>query len=223
MRVPKHAQKELEGFLDCGLLCRGFARVWCASCNESRLVAFACRGRAFCPSCTGRRMCATSATLIDHVLPAVDLRQWVLTFPFAWRRRLACDGALLARLTRIVVDVVQGFYAQRAAKQGAGGAKTGAITVVQRTSSDLRLNPHLHLVLLDGTYGERGAELGDRRLAVAILLEARCGVEVLLHRLRVASLATDHRVESAHRSCLSEEIRAATRSPTPPRREGRQV
>ncbi len=26
------------------------------------------------------------------------------------------------------------------------------MTVGQRTSSDLRLNPHLHVVLLDGTY-----------------------------------------------------------------------
>ena len=30
---------------------------------------------------------------------------------------------------------------------------------VQRTSSDLRLNPHLHVVFLDGAYAERGAEL----------------------------------------------------------------
>ena len=31
--------------------------------------------------------------------------------------------------------------------------------MVQRTSSDLRLNPHLHLVALDGAYHEQGAEL----------------------------------------------------------------
>jgi hypothetical protein len=37
--------------------------------------------------------------------------------------------------------------------------KTGAVTVVQRTSSDLRLNPHLHVVFLDGAYHERDAAL----------------------------------------------------------------
>jgi len=26
VRVPKHAKKELEAYLDCGILCRGFAR-----------------------------------------------------------------------------------------------------------------------------------------------------------------------------------------------------
>jgi hypothetical protein len=45
---------------------------------------------------------------------------------------------------------VNAFYAERAATEGIGGGKTGSVTVVQRTSSDLRLNPHLHLVALDG-------------------------------------------------------------------------
>jgi hypothetical protein len=90
--VPTHARKELEGYLDSGLLCRGFARLHCGACGESRLVAFSCKGCGFCPSCMGRRICATADNLIEHVLPEVALRQWVLTFPFAWRRRLAHDG-----------------------------------------------------------------------------------------------------------------------------------
>ena len=155
VKIPKHAKKELEAYLDCGLLCRGFARLKCGSCPESRLVAFSCKGRAFGPSCLGRRMCATAANLIEHVLPEVALRQWVLTFPFQWRRRLAQDGALLGALTRIFVESVQRFYAGR----GAPGGKTGAVTAVQRTSSDLRLNPHLHTVFLDGVYREDGSAL----------------------------------------------------------------
>ena len=39
------------------------------------------------------------------------------------------------------------------------GAKTGAVTAVQRTSSDMRLNPHLHTIALDGTWHEQGNEL----------------------------------------------------------------
>ncbi|WP_437895588.1 transposase zinc-binding domain-containing protein [Sorangium sp. So ce124] len=81
VRIPKHAKKELEAYLDCGLLCRGFARLRCERCEESRLVAFSCKGRGFCPSCLGGRMCATAANLIEDVLPEVALRQWVLTFP----------------------------------------------------------------------------------------------------------------------------------------------
>jgi hypothetical protein len=167
VRLPKHAKKELEAFLDCGLLCRGFARLHCASCEHSQLVAFSCKGRGFCPSCMGRRMCATSANLMERILPETDLRQWVLTFPFAWRRRLAQDGALLRTLTRLFVDTVHSFYAKRAALACgamASAAKSGAVTVVQRTSSDLRLNPHLHVVFLDGAYYEQGPQLAWQAL-----------------------------------------------------------
>ena len=36
-----------------------------------------------------------------------------------------------------------------AAGAGVRGGKSGAVTVVQRSSSDLRLNPHYHLVALE--------------------------------------------------------------------------
>jgi hypothetical protein len=104
-------------------------------------------------------MCATTANLVDQVLPEVALRQWVLTFPFAWRRRLACDGELLSALSRIFVETVEAFYVERAAASSASPTKTGAVTVIQRTSSDLRLNPHLHVIFLDGTYRASGDAL----------------------------------------------------------------
>ena len=105
-------------------------------------------------------MSATAANLIERVLPpSTALRQWVLTFPFSWRPRLAQDGELLGRLTQIFVDTVQAFYVRRAAQEGAIGAKTGAVTAVQRTSSDLRLNPHLHTIALDGAWHEQGSDL----------------------------------------------------------------
>ena len=160
VRIPKHARQELVAYLDCGLLCRGFARLKCRGCSETRLVAFSCKGRGFCPSCMGRRMCATAANLVERVLPpSTPLRQWVLTFPFPWRPRLAQDGELLGRLTQIFVETVQAFYVRRAAQEGAMGAKTGAVTAVQRASSDMRLNPHLHTIALDGVWSEQGNEL----------------------------------------------------------------
>ncbi|MBI2300048.1 MAG: hypothetical protein HYU66_14085, partial [Armatimonadetes bacterium] len=78
---------------------------------------------------------------MDHVLPPVALRQWVLSFPFAWRRRLAQDAALLVRLYGIFVDTVLGFYSERAAEEGAQDGRSGAFTAVQRANSDMRLIP----------------------------------------------------------------------------------
>ena len=57
------------------------------------------------------------------------------------------------------METVQAFYARRAAHDGAMYAKTGAVTAVQRASSDMRLNPHLHTIALDGAWSEQGNEL----------------------------------------------------------------
>ena len=65
-------------------------------------------------------------------------------------------AATLGRLTRIAVETVLAFYAARAGEEGRPGAKSGAVTAVQRTSSDLRLNPHLHVIALDGWREEDG-------------------------------------------------------------------
>lgn len=60
------------------------------------------------------------------------------------------------------------FYQEREERGGVrGAAKSGAVTVVQRTSSDMGLNPHLHVVFLDGAYHE------FERIIEGIILEAR--------------------------------------------------
>jgi hypothetical protein len=109
-------------------------------------------------------MASTALNLTECVLPKAPLRQWVLTFPFAWRGRLGFDAQLFGALTRIFVQTVLGFYTQRMKKDGSAGGQSGAIVVLQRTSSDLRLNPHLHVVFLDGVYHEHGEQVLFREL-----------------------------------------------------------
>ncbi len=151
--LPGFVRRELEAYLDCGLLCRGFALVACTACDERRLVGFSCKTRGFCPSCLGRRMAQTACNLLDHVLPLVPLRQWVLTVPHQLRPRMAYNRELLAKVGRIFVSSVLGFYRRRLGGVGGKpGGQSGAVMVVQRTSSDLKLNPHFHAVLLDGVY-----------------------------------------------------------------------
>ena len=153
-RLPDFVRDELESYLGCGILTRGFRLLRCDDCRESQLVAFSCAGRGFCPSCVGRRMTETAADLVEHVLPRVPLRQWVLTLPFALRGRLAYDGELLGRAGRLFSDSVLGFYRRHMALEGHARGRSGVMNVVQRTSSDLRLAPHWHAVALDGVYTE---------------------------------------------------------------------
>ena len=84
--VPQFCRREVDAFLRCGILAHGFARVWCQACRRDDVVAFSCKGRGFCPSCGGRRMAATAAHLVDHVIPdAAPVRQWVLSLPYRVR------------------------------------------------------------------------------------------------------------------------------------------
>jgi hypothetical protein len=64
--VPRFVERELRGFLACGILAHGFVRVHCDACGLDRVVAFSCKGRGFCPSCGGRRMADTAAHLVDR-------------------------------------------------------------------------------------------------------------------------------------------------------------
>ena len=91
--LPRHVEHELRVYLRCGILAHGFARFHCFGCGTDTLVAFSCKGRGFCPSCGGRRMAESAAHLVDHVLPHVPVRQWVLSFP-----SLPVGGADAARL-----------------------------------------------------------------------------------------------------------------------------
>ena len=50
-RLPAFVLRELEDFLRCGVLERGFGRCVCKGCGLSRLVALSCRRRGFCPTC----------------------------------------------------------------------------------------------------------------------------------------------------------------------------
>jgi hypothetical protein len=50
-------------------------------CGHDFMVAFSCKGRGLCPSCNARRMAETAAHLVDHVIPPLPVRQWVLSVP----------------------------------------------------------------------------------------------------------------------------------------------
>jgi hypothetical protein len=51
-------------------------------------------------------MCDVAARLVDRVLPAVPVRQWVLSLPFELRGPAAFRASVLSALVRIFVDAV---------------------------------------------------------------------------------------------------------------------
>ena len=89
---------ELAGFGVCGDFGQGGVRTACRTCGDELRVPFSCKGRGLCPSCMGRRMAEGAALRVDHVLPAVGYRQWVLSFEGRAAVRPGHDRALLAEV-----------------------------------------------------------------------------------------------------------------------------
>lgn len=128
--VPPFVEREFRQFLTCGVWARGLARFRCDACHAERLVPFSCKARAVCPSCGGRRMAERAAGLVDHVLPAVPIRQWVLSLPFRLRYVLAWDHTLCRKVLAVHVRALRAFYRRRARREGITDGETGAVTAI---------------------------------------------------------------------------------------------
>ena len=150
--LPRFVEREFRAYVTCGALAGGFARFRCGGCGAERLVAFSCKGRGFCPGCGGRRMVERAAHLVDRVVPAVPMRQWVLTLPPRVRYLLAWNHDLTRSVAGVYVRAVLGWLRQRARRSGTVRGRGGAVVIVQRFGAALNLNVHLHALVPDGVF-----------------------------------------------------------------------
>jgi hypothetical protein len=147
--LPRYVEEELRRYLRCGIVAHGFLRVVCSTCGQEIVVAYSCKCRGACPSCSARRMCGTAAHLILHVLPDTPARQWVLTAPFEVRRVMALRAEALSACNRIFVEEIARWRKESA---GVAGAETGSVTFVQRFNATLGCFVHFHVVAPDGVF-----------------------------------------------------------------------
>jgi hypothetical protein len=84
-------------------------------------------------------MAETAMLLADEVLPALPLRQWVISFPFALRFLFASRPEALARALEVIYRLLATHLAHKAGSTRKRSA-TGAVTLVQRFGSALNLN-----------------------------------------------------------------------------------
>lgn len=150
--LPDFVKKEFSEHLKCGILAHGFLRVRCESCSHEKLVAFSCKRRGFCPSCGARRMAESAAHLVDEVFPRKPYRQWVISFPYQIRFLLAQKPKVMSEVLRIINRVVETQLIKKARLTKKSGARSGAVTFVQRFGGSINLNIHFHQVYLDGVY-----------------------------------------------------------------------
>ncbi len=189
--LPEFVKQELEGFAGCGDFEHGFVQTMCRKCGDELRVPFSCKARGFCPSCMGRRMAEGAALLVDHVLPAVGYRQWVLSFEGSMAVRLGYDQALLATvaesLARAVMQDMRRSVKERHGLASVEPLHAGVFTAVQRFRSDLGLYVHLHCLVTDGAFEEGAADV--RFLPAATPTAER--MEAVLAQVHKATAAVD--------------------------------
>ena len=154
--MPSRVKLEVERFLTCGDARFGFVEISCEDCAASRVVAFCCKGRGWCPSCTTRRSLDTGVHL-ESVLPRVAHRQWTLSLPFSVRFNVVKKPQLLKRLEVRLVKAVWRWQRSEARRHGVKAVLTGGgVCFWQWFGSALQLTPHLHLLVPEAVWQEDG-------------------------------------------------------------------
>ena len=208
-RVPAHVENEFRSYLKCGILAHGFARARCSGCGHEFLVAFSCKARGACPSCGAKRMAETAAHLVDHVIPHVPVRQFVLSVPKRLRpylhHRPRTASAVLHILLRALQTTLRG-----ACPTAPRTAAMGAVSFLHRFGSSLNPHYHFHLCVVDGLFEKVEDDTGqgpanpETRLrfheATALTHELREGLQHtvrkrVLRHFRRHGLLEPHEVE----------------------------
>jgi ribosomal protein S27E len=151
--LPRRVCNEVERYLGCGDLRRGFVQVKCGDCRRTELVALSCKQRGLCPSCGTRRSHQTAAAC-GALLPEVAYRQWTLSAPYRARWTLVKQPLLLAKLERRLLRGVWAWQRRRAKGLGAGGGELrgGGVGFWQYFGSALQVTPHVHLLVPEAVW-----------------------------------------------------------------------
>jgi hypothetical protein len=97
-------------------------------------------------------MSESAARLVDHVLPRVPIRQWVLSLPYRLRYLLAWNHDLCRAVLRVYTRALLASQRRRARRTGHCDGHFGCVTVIQRFGGGLNLNVHFHTLVLDGVF-----------------------------------------------------------------------
>jgi hypothetical protein len=151
--LTSQAQKTLSGFLECGRLFAGLARLRCDDCGRGGVIAFSCQRRGVCPSCQQKRAEILCGFLEEEVLEPVDHRQLVFVVPKMFRRLFLRDREMMRGLCRAAQNATETFY--RTAL-GCDDVRPGLITIPQLFGDALNPHAHLHSLVTDGAFSEDG-------------------------------------------------------------------
>ena len=97
-------------------------------------------------------MAQTAAHLVDHVIPPVPVRQWVISLPKRLRGVLGDRPKAVAAVTRIFLAEIEKLLCSNHATLPSPRPRVGAVSFLHRFGSGLNRHAHLHAAVTDGVF-----------------------------------------------------------------------
>jgi hypothetical protein len=92
----------------------------------------------------------TAAHLVDHVIPPLPVRQWVLSVPKRLRWCLEREPQAVSAVRHILLRVVDGYL--RRSSDAGPDARFGAVSFIHRFGASLNQHIHDHCCVIDGVF-----------------------------------------------------------------------
>jgi hypothetical protein len=92
----------------------------------------------------------TAAHLVDHVIPPLPVRQWVLSVPKRLRWYLEREPQAVSAVLHILLRVIEAHL--RRSSGGNSQARFGAVSFIHRFGASLNRHVHYHCCVIDGVF-----------------------------------------------------------------------
>jgi len=137
-------------------------------------------------------MVESAALLVDEVLPAVPLRQWLLSAPYALRFLFATNPTAMGEALSIVFRAITGFMIGKAKLTRREG-QCGAVTLIQREGERSKpWDSDRYLERIELFVSERSSRLRDEAKGPLLQLTVQIGhsqqCEVMRAKVRPSHL-----------------------------------
>lgn len=147
---------DVNTYLGCGDIKRSSATLECLKCSYRRDIPLSCKRRSFCEPCLVRRQLDRSTFLHREVFGETPVRLWTTTLPHPLRTALGANADLLTRvltaINRRIMRYIRLSIKHSAKLDTVANVYPGAVTSIQRVSSALDPNIHLHALFTDGAF-----------------------------------------------------------------------
>ena len=129
----------------------GCAYLECTDCQYSELLAFSCKQRTLCPSCSAKRALTFSENLIDNVLEDVPHAHVVFTVPKRLRPYFKFNRNLNKHLYTASWQTVQEWSEDEHPE-----CKPAMVASLHTAGDLLNWHPHVHSLLALGSFDLNG-------------------------------------------------------------------